>query len=250
METGAIPHPARHLCIRGFFGRPGLSPSADPAPVTQMDNMLFSNMTLNPQPQRINAHFCGKLRPNRGRPLMKLISTLGLMIGISVNDTTVGTTIANLGMSEVAFRPLFEGDAVRAETEVLQPSRLQVAGATRGWSRFVTAHSSRMACWSPSAAGSAFHARRPRPNFSPPEGAHGYYHRRAGREDGSRRSPQQAARSSSISAVAPARPKGGGAEPRRPAFSRRRTASAPDRRSSSGSTRLTAARPISISTRS
>jgi acyl dehydratase len=87
--------------------------------VTQMDNMLFSNMTLNPQPLHIDAHFCAT-ETEWGRPLMNSLFTLGLLIGISVNDTTVGTTIANLGMTEVAFpAPLFEGDTVRAETEVL-----------------------------------------------------------------------------------------------------------------------------------
>jgi acyl dehydratase len=87
--------------------------------VTQMDNMLFSNMTLNPQPLHIDAHFCAT-ETEWGRPLMNSLFTLGLMIGISVNDTTVGTTIANLGMTDVAFpAPLFEGDTVRAETEVL-----------------------------------------------------------------------------------------------------------------------------------
>jgi acyl dehydratase len=87
--------------------------------VTQMDNMLFSNMTLNPQPLHIDAHFCAT-ETEWGKPLMNSLFTLGLMIGISVNDTTVGTTIANLGMSEVRFpAPLFEGDTVRATTEVL-----------------------------------------------------------------------------------------------------------------------------------
>jgi acyl dehydratase len=87
--------------------------------VTQMDNMLFSNMTLNPQPLHIDAHFCAT-ETEWGRPLMNSLFTLGLMIGMSVNDTTVGTTIANLGMSEVRFpAPLFEGDTVRATTEVL-----------------------------------------------------------------------------------------------------------------------------------
>src|SRR5215203_5350772 len=63
--------------------------------VTQMDNMLFSNMTLNS------------------------LFTLGLMIGISVNDTTVGTTIGNLGMTDVRFpAPLFEGDTVSVTTEI------------------------------------------------------------------------------------------------------------------------------------
>jgi acyl dehydratase len=87
--------------------------------VTQMDNMLFSNMTLNPQPLHIDAHFCAT-ETEWGKPLMNSLFTLGLLIGISVNDTTVGTTIANLGMSEVRFpAPLFEGDTVRATTEVL-----------------------------------------------------------------------------------------------------------------------------------
>jgi acyl dehydratase len=87
--------------------------------VTQMDNMLFSNMTLNPQPLHIDAHFCAN-ETEWGRPLMNSLFTLGLMIGISVNDTTLGTTIANLGMTEVRFpAPLFEGDTVSVTTEVV-----------------------------------------------------------------------------------------------------------------------------------
>jgi acyl dehydratase len=87
--------------------------------VTQMDNMLFSNMTLNPQPLHIDADFCAR-ETEWGKPLMNSLFTLGLMIGISVNDMTVGTTIANLGMSDVKFpAPLFEGDTVNCTTEVL-----------------------------------------------------------------------------------------------------------------------------------
>jgi acyl dehydratase len=87
--------------------------------VTQMDNMLFSNMTLNPQPLHIDAHFCAT-ETEWGRPLMNSLFTLGLMIGISVNDTTVGTTIANLGMTEVRFpAPLFEGDTIHCTTDVV-----------------------------------------------------------------------------------------------------------------------------------
>src|SRR3954453_17022180 len=70
--------------------------------VTQMDNMLFSNMTLNPQPLPIAPHFC-PTETEWGRPLMNSLFTLGLMIGIAVNDTTLGTTIGNLGMTEVRF---------------------------------------------------------------------------------------------------------------------------------------------------
>lgn len=87
--------------------------------VTQMDNMLFSHMTLNPQPLHIDAHFCAA-ESEWGRPLVNSLFTLGLTIGISVNDLTLGTTIANLGMTEVKFpSPLFEGDTVHVTTEVL-----------------------------------------------------------------------------------------------------------------------------------
>src|SRR5262249_49608500 len=87
--------------------------------VTQMDNMLFSNMTLNQQPLHIDRHF-GEQETEWGQPLMNSLFTLGLMIGIMVNDLTVGTTIANLGMTEVKFpHPLFEGDTVHVTTEVI-----------------------------------------------------------------------------------------------------------------------------------
>ena len=87
--------------------------------VTQMDNMLFSNMTLNPQPLHIDAHVCAT-ETEWGRPIVNSLFTLGLMIGISVNDTTVGTTIGNLGMTDVRFpAPVFEGDTLRCETTVL-----------------------------------------------------------------------------------------------------------------------------------
>lgn len=87
--------------------------------VTEMDNMLFSNMTLNPQPLHIDRHFC-ETETEFGQPLMNSLFTLGLMIGISVNDTTVGTTIANLGMSDVRFpKPLFQGDTLHVTTEVI-----------------------------------------------------------------------------------------------------------------------------------
>ena len=88
--------------------------------VTEMDNMLFSNMTLNPQPLHIDKHFC-EAQTEFGQPLMNSLFTLGLMIGISVNDTTVGTTIANLGMTDVRFpKPLFQGDTVHVSTEVIE----------------------------------------------------------------------------------------------------------------------------------
>ncbi len=87
--------------------------------VTQMDNMLFSNMTLNPQPLHIDRHFC-ETETEWGQPLMNSLFTLGLMIGMQVSDMTVGTTIANLGMQDVKFgHPVFEGDTLHCTTEVL-----------------------------------------------------------------------------------------------------------------------------------
>lgn len=85
--------------------------------VTEMDNMLFSNMTLNPQPLHIDFHFAEKTE--FGKPLVNSLFTLGLMIGISVHDTTLGTTIANLGMTDVNFpAPVFHGDSIRVVTTV------------------------------------------------------------------------------------------------------------------------------------
>lgn len=85
--------------------------------VTESDNMLFSTMTLNPQPLHIDFDFAAG--SEWGRPLVNSLFTLGLMIGISVHDTTLGTTIANLGMSETTFpQPVFHGDTIRVETEV------------------------------------------------------------------------------------------------------------------------------------
>lgn len=86
--------------------------------VTEADNIWFSCMTHNPQPLHIDFEFC-RDHTEFGQPLMNSLFTLGLMIGISVNDLTVGTTIANLGMKEVKFpSPLFHGDTVHVTTEV------------------------------------------------------------------------------------------------------------------------------------
>ncbi len=92
--------------------------------VTEMDNVLFSSLTFNPQPLHVDFDYAAK--SEWGRPLVNSIFTLGLMIGISVHDTTLGTLIGNLGMTDVKFpAPLFHGDTVRVETEVLasRPSK-------------------------------------------------------------------------------------------------------------------------------
>jgi acyl dehydratase len=85
--------------------------------VTEMDNTLFSVMTLNMQPLHLDAHFSEKTE--FGQRLVNSLFTLGLAIGISVTDTTLGTTIANLGMSDIRFpKPVFHGDTLRVETSV------------------------------------------------------------------------------------------------------------------------------------
>jgi acyl dehydratase len=85
--------------------------------ITESDNILFSVMTHNPQPLHIDFDFASKTE--WGKPLVNSLFTLGLMIGISVHDTTLGTTVANLGMTDTVFpHPVFHGDTIRVETEV------------------------------------------------------------------------------------------------------------------------------------
>jgi acyl dehydratase len=86
--------------------------------VTEMDNMLFSCLTLNVQPLHIDAEFASKTE--FGKPVVNSLFTLGLLVGITVNDTTLGTTVANLGLREVTFpKPVFQGDTIRARTTVV-----------------------------------------------------------------------------------------------------------------------------------
>jgi acyl dehydratase len=86
--------------------------------VTEMDNTLFSCLTHNPQPLHIDHEFASKTE--WGKPLVNSLFTLGVMIGISVNDTTLGTTIGNLGMADVKFpKPVFHGDTLHMTTEVV-----------------------------------------------------------------------------------------------------------------------------------
>ena len=92
--------------------------------VTEADNTLFSAMTYNPAPIHIDHAYCEGTE--FGRPLVNSLFTLGLVIGLSVQDTTLGTTVGNLGMEETTFpKPVFHGDTIRAVTEVktLRPSK-------------------------------------------------------------------------------------------------------------------------------
>ena len=86
--------------------------------VTEMDNVLYSSLTMNVQPLHLDEEFAKQTE--FGRRIVNSLFTLGLMIGITVNDTTLGTTIANLGMTDVRFpKPVFHGDTLRVKTTVL-----------------------------------------------------------------------------------------------------------------------------------
>ena len=86
--------------------------------ITETDNLLFSTMTMNPQPLHVDAEFAKQTE--FGQRLVNSIFTLGLTVGLSVADTTLGTTVGNLGFEQVRFpKPVFIGDTLRAETEVV-----------------------------------------------------------------------------------------------------------------------------------
>jgi acyl dehydratase len=86
--------------------------------VTETDNLLFSALTMNPAPIHLDAEY------SRGTPfgerIVNSLFTLGLLVGLSVYDTTFGTTIGNLGFEEVRFpKPVLLGDTLRAATTVV-----------------------------------------------------------------------------------------------------------------------------------
>ena len=84
--------------------------------VTETDNLLISTLTHNPQPLHIDHEAAAKTE--FGKPLVNSVFTFGLMIGVSVNDTTLGTLVANLGYDALKFpNPVFAGDTLRCESE-------------------------------------------------------------------------------------------------------------------------------------
>lgn len=86
--------------------------------ITEADNVLFTTMTHNPSALHLDAEYM-KTSPY-GRPLVNSCLTLSMMVGISIGDTTLGTTIANLGWDKVRFpKPLFPGDTIHVQTEVI-----------------------------------------------------------------------------------------------------------------------------------
>jgi len=93
--------------------------------VTESDNVWFSCITHNPAMLHLDEEYC-RTETEFGQRIVNSAFTLGLMVGISVGDTTLGTAVANLGWDEVRFpKPVFHGDTLRIETEVveLRPSK-------------------------------------------------------------------------------------------------------------------------------
>ena len=85
--------------------------------ITEADNVMFSTLTNNPSPLHLDEEYMKGTE--FGQRIVNSCLTLSLMVGISVGETTAGTTIANLGWEEVSFpKPLFHGDTLRVETEV------------------------------------------------------------------------------------------------------------------------------------
>ncbi len=87
--------------------------------ITEADNVWFSAITHNPAYLHLDEEYC-RTQTEYGQRLVNSCFTLALMVGISVGETTLGTAVANLGWDEVRFpKPLFHGDTVRVETEVV-----------------------------------------------------------------------------------------------------------------------------------
>jgi acyl dehydratase len=86
--------------------------------ITESDNVAFSTMTMNPAWLHLDFDYA-EHETEFGQPLVNSLLTLGIVVGISVHETTLGTTVANLGFETVDFpAPLFHGDTIRVETEV------------------------------------------------------------------------------------------------------------------------------------
>lgn len=87
--------------------------------VTEADNVWFTTATCNPAAIHLDEDYC-RNHTEFGTRIVNSAFTLGLMIGLSVGDTTLGTTVGNLGFEECRFpRPVFHGDTIWSETEVL-----------------------------------------------------------------------------------------------------------------------------------
>jgi acyl dehydratase len=87
--------------------------------LTESDNVMFTSMTMNPAWLHLDFDYAAN-ETEFGKPIVNSLLTLGVTIGISVHETTLGTTVANLGFKEIAFpAPVFHGDTLRVESEIV-----------------------------------------------------------------------------------------------------------------------------------
>jgi acyl dehydratase len=86
--------------------------------VTETDNVLFSTMTLNLAPLHLDAEYSAQ--SIHGQRLVNSLFILGLICGITVPETTQGTTLGNLGFTDIKFpKPVFHGDTIHVQTEIV-----------------------------------------------------------------------------------------------------------------------------------
>ena len=85
--------------------------------VTQTDNIWFTLLTVNTNPIHFDAAYAA--RTEFQRPLVDSTFTLALVTGLSVSDVSLNGI--NLGWDEVRLpAPVFEGDTIYAQSEVME----------------------------------------------------------------------------------------------------------------------------------
>ena len=115
------PHPRAHSGKWFEELAPGVViPHAIRRTITEADNVLFTSITMNPAWLHLYFDYATN-QSEFGKPIVNSMLTLAMVVGISVHETTLGTTVANLGFKEVTFpAPMFHGDTLHVETEVLE----------------------------------------------------------------------------------------------------------------------------------
>lgn len=124
MSAPGDARPPRPVSGRWFDDLPAglVVPHAITRTINESDNTLFSTLTMNPQPLHLDAHFAAT--SEFGARLVNSMMTLAMLVGLSVYELTLGTTVANLGFGAVEFpAPMFHGDTLRAESTVLSARR-------------------------------------------------------------------------------------------------------------------------------
>lgn len=117
-DSQQAPRPVRGMWFEEL--KPGVVvPHAIRRTLTESDNVMFTSMTMNPAWLHLDFDYA-KNETEFGKPLVNSMLTLATVIGISVHETTLGTTVANLGFQGITFpKPLFHGDTIRVESEVV-----------------------------------------------------------------------------------------------------------------------------------